>query len=294
MNHTRTLGAMSREGDPNGASRAPLRAVFFDFDDTLAETTLADRVAYGECAIIMETVYGLSRKRRDEVIAAYKRRLAECPWNDEFAHVWTHRERLWAETFDYDGGRAMFHDVNTAFRDYRLKHLHLNSSVRGGIEKLRAKNVHVVIITNGHHVVQREKLAACGIYEVVKLENILVGGEEVLAGRAEKPDASIFHEACKRVDVAPDEVMHVGDSWTADMVGAQNAGLRWRVWVSRRPDDEKCEGEQELPSSQRAKKVDAVPRVANINEFFELLDKWLDEDGTLPASNDELLSDAEP
>ena len=150
---------------------------------------------------------------------------------------------------------------------------------------MRAKNVHVVIITNGHHVVQREKLAACGIYEVVKLENILVGGEEVLAGRDEKPEASIFHEACKRVDVAPDEVMHVGDSWTADMVGAENAGLRWRVWVSQRPDDEKCESEQELSSSKRAKKVDAVPRVENIKEFFELLDEWLDEDGTLPASN---------
>ena len=179
----------------------------------------------------------------------------------------------------------MRHDVNSTFRDCRLEQLRLNSSVCGGIEKLRAKNVHVVIITNGHHVVQREKLAACGIYEVVKLENILVGGEEVLAGRDEKPEASIFHEACKRVDVVPDEVMHVGDSWTADMVGAENAGLRWRVWVSQRPDDEKCEGEQELSSSKRAKKVDAVPRVENIKEFFELLDEWLDEDGTLPASN---------
>jgi len=277
---------MSREGDPNGASRAPLRAVFFDFDDTLAETTLADRVAYRECAIRMETVYGLSKKRQDEVIAAYKRRLAERPWNDEFAHVWTHRERLWAEAFgDDDRGLAMRHDVNSTFRDCRLEQLRLNSSVCGGIEKLRAKNVHVVIITNGHHVVQREKTAACGIYEVVKLENILVGGEEVLAGRDEKPEASIFHEACKRVDVVPDEVMHVGDSWTADMVGAENAGLRWRVWVSQRPDDEKCESEQELSSSKRAKKVDAVPRVENIKEFFELLDEWLDEDGTLPASN---------
>jgi HAD superfamily hydrolase (TIGR01549 family) len=285
---------MSREGDPNGASRWPLRAVFFDFDDTLARTTLADRAAYRECAIRMETVYGLSKQRQDEVIAAYKRLLAERPWDDEIANVWMHRERLWAEAFgDDDKGLAMRHDVNNTFRDYRLDALNLDSSVSDGFEKLRAKNVHVVIITNGHHVVQREKLAACRIYKIVKLENILVGGEEVLAGRAEKPDASIFHEACKRVDVAPDEVMHVGDSWHADMVGAQNAGLRWRVWVSQRPDDEKCEGEQEVPSSKRATNVDAVPRVENIKEFFELLDKWLDEDGTLPASN-ELLSDAEP
>jgi len=282
---------MSSGDPPEIAPRAPLRAVFFDFDDTLADTATADAAAYSECAHRMGTAYGLSETRQDEIIAEYKRRLAEQPWNDDIEHVWAHRERLWAEAFgDDDKGIVMRHHVNALFRDQRLERLNLFKSVRRGIENLRMKNVHVLIITNGHHIVQREKLAVCGIYEAVKLENILVGGEEVLAGRAEKPDASIFHEACKRVGVAPHEVMHVGDSWTADMVGAQNAGLRWRVWVSRPTDDD---DKQKPPTSNRAKTSDAVPRVENIDKFFELLDGWLDAHGTLPASN-ELLLDAPP
>lgn len=65
----------------------------------------------------------------------------------------------------------------------------------------------------------------------MKLENIFVGGEEVFVGCDEKLEVFIFYEVCKCVDVVLDEVMYVGDSWIVDMVGVENVGLRWRVWV---------------------------------------------------------------
>jgi putative hydrolase of the HAD superfamily len=43
-------------------------------------------------------------------------------------------------------------------------------------------------------------------------------------GRA-KPDPGIFLEAARRLDVAPSEVLHVGDRWELDVEGARRAGL---------------------------------------------------------------------
>lgn len=50
-------------------------------------------------------------------------------------------------------------------------------------------------------------------------------------GRA-KPDPAIFLEACRRLGVAPEEAVHVGDDLLLDVQGAQRAGLR-AVWMNR-------------------------------------------------------------
>ncbi len=42
-------------------------------------------------------------------------------------------------------------------------------------------------------------------------------------GRA-KPDPEIFHEASRRVDVPPEQILHVGDRWELDVEGARAAG----------------------------------------------------------------------
>jgi FMN hydrolase / 5-amino-6-(5-phospho-D-ribitylamino)uracil phosphatase len=47
-----------------------------------------------------------------------------------------------------------------------------------------------------------------------------------------KPDARIFHEACRRLGAAPHEVLHIGDDWALDVVGAHRAGLR-TAWLRR-------------------------------------------------------------
>jgi FMN hydrolase / 5-amino-6-(5-phospho-D-ribitylamino)uracil phosphatase len=46
-----------------------------------------------------------------------------------------------------------------------------------------------------------------------------------------KPDARIFHEAARAVQVQPHEVLHVGDDATADARGALDAGLQ-AVWLN--------------------------------------------------------------
>lgn len=47
-----------------------------------------------------------------------------------------------------------------------------------------------------------------------------------------KPDAAIFHEACRLLGVAPEDAVYVGDDVLLDVQGAQQAGLR-AVWLNR-------------------------------------------------------------
>ncbi|MEO7064640.1 MAG: HAD-IA family hydrolase [Dokdonella sp.] len=55
-----------------------------------------------------------------------------------------------------------------------------------------------------------------------------------------KPAAAIFHDACARLGLAPENVLHVGDDALLDVIGAHDAGLR-TAWLNRRgahwPDD---------------------------------------------------------
>jgi putative hydrolase of the HAD superfamily len=74
-----------------------------------------------------------------------------------------------------------------------------------------------------------------------------------------KPDAAIFHAACRELGVAPQDAVYVGDDILLDVQGAQRAGMR-AVWMNRTGSTKHLE-HQVVP--------DAI--VAN---FDELLD-WL-------------------
>lgn len=48
----------------------------------------------------------------------------------------------------------------------------------------------------------------------------------------QKPDVRVFRFALRRADQAPAEAVYVGDSWEADILGAQRAGMS-AVWLNR-------------------------------------------------------------
>ncbi len=79
----------------------------------------------------------------------------------------------------------------------------------------------VLGLTNGNADLQRVGLAAhfrgC------------ITAREFGAG---KPEPAIFHEACRRLDVPPAQVLHVGDDPLVDVAGALRAGLQ-AAWVRR-------------------------------------------------------------
>jgi putative hydrolase of the HAD superfamily len=74
-----------------------------------------------------------------------------------------------------------------------------------------------------------------------------------------KPDAAIFHAACRELGVDPADAVYVGDDVLLDVQGAQRAGLR-AVWMNR--------------GGSRAHLEHGVVPDAIVADFHELLD-WL-------------------
>jgi putative hydrolase of the HAD superfamily len=74
---------------------------------------------------------------------------------------------------------------------------------------------------------------------------------------AAKPKAAIFAQALAHHGLRAPEALHVGDSYDADVVGAQAAGLT-PIFVDRRGQEEKTEG---------------YLRVRNLSELLEIIDR---------------------
>lgn len=83
----------------------------------------------------------------------------------------------------------------------------------------------VVVVSNGFLEVQESKMRSSGILPYI---HHIVLSE--VAG-ASKPDASIFRYAFNKSQSRPGEVLLIGDSWEADIIGAQNAKIP-SIWYN--------------------------------------------------------------
>jgi FMN hydrolase / 5-amino-6-(5-phospho-D-ribitylamino)uracil phosphatase len=94
-----------------------------------------------------------------------------------------------------------------------------------------ARRYPVVALSNGNADLQRIGLG--------HLFRAAVCAREFGVG---KPDPRIFHAAAGAVDTMPEQVLHIGDDATLDVLGAMNAGMQ-AAWLNR--DDALWPHEQE-------------------------------------------------
>ena len=72
-----------------------------------------------------------------------------------------------------------------------------------------------------------------------------------------KPDPAIYRLAARRLDLPPEMILHVGDSWERDVVPARSIGMR-AAWLAR-------------PDATVPAVPAGVPRLASLLELRELL-----------------------
>ena len=97
----------------------------------------------------------------------------------------------------------------------------------GAADLLAALRPHarIGIVTNNLLDEQRDKLEFCGLAAYV---DALVVSDDV---GVSKPERGIFEIALRRLGVAAEDTVMVGDSWANDIEGAVNAGIR-AVWFN--------------------------------------------------------------
>jgi HAD superfamily hydrolase (TIGR01509 family) len=94
----------------------------------------------------------------------------------------------------------------------------LNPHVKETLEKLKSKDIKLALVTNTYKKAASEILSH---HQIRHFFDAIVGGDEVRHG---KPQPDSLLEACKRLNIAPQEAILVGDTIN-DKRAAKNASM---------------------------------------------------------------------
>jgi putative hydrolase of the HAD superfamily len=98
------------------------------------------------------------------------------------------------------------------------KSLMLFPDVQPALTRLKAAGYTMVITSNWHCGLD----GFCRAMGLGTLVDHVIASEEI---GSEKPDAVIFEEVCRRLNLGPGAILHVGDMRDADYEGATRAGM---------------------------------------------------------------------
>lgn len=198
----------------------PVRAITLDLDDTLwpiapvvlrAETVLGQWLRRHAPRTAERFPLEAMRALRDEVAREHP----------HLAHDFTRQRMISLERMLAAAGDdvALAQPAFDAFFAARCDVVHYDDTV-DALDRLAAR-VPLAALSNGN-----ADLVRIGLMDRFAFQ---LGARE---HGAAKPDPSIFHAACARLDVPPVHVLHVGDDIEMDVVGAHRAGLR-SCWINR-------------------------------------------------------------
>lgn len=207
----------------------PIRAVFFDLDDTL----VGDGAVDAALLAIDELAARHPALDTDAMRTANATVWSGC-WASQ-GEQWMRGEleddaltrEVWRRTLSDAGASGELVDEAVELHlAAERRTFALFEDSREVLVELRRRGVPVGLITNGPSVFQREKLRTVGIDDL--FEVVVASGDIGVL----KPDAEIFRHALDRAGVLSTASLHVGDSFPADVMGAVGAGLS-AFWLNR-------------------------------------------------------------
>jgi putative hydrolase of the HAD superfamily len=119
-------------------------------------------------------------------------------------------------------------DVERAMQRYRRAYEAHRRAVPGVVALLAHLHprLRISVVTNGLLKTQQEKIVACKLEGFI---DFLLTSEEV---GVKKPDPRLFLLALEKAKTRREDAVVIGDSWTLDVLGAQQAGIR-SLWLNR-------------------------------------------------------------
>ncbi|KAF0111357.1 MAG: Uncharacterized protein FD147_964 [Chloroflexi bacterium] len=135
----------------------------------------------------------------------------------------------------------------------------IESDTHDTLQQLISKGFQLGLISNASNTPDLNRLI--DRHDLRKyFECVIISAEE----KIRKPDSRIFQRALNRMGVNPENAVMVGDTLTADILGAQQAGMRG-IWITRR--------------AQRPENLDAINRITpdrtipDLSSLVSVIDK---------------------
>lgn len=200
----------------------PIKALTFDIDDTLWDNTPVMANVEPSHYAWLDTQTGLAS--RVPIEAYHQRRLAFAQSHPERGgdFTWIRRQVLYALLKEHglDEPKARALAERTVHYMLALRHQVTPFDEVEPMLETFGQHYQMAVITNGNVDVRRLPLGR-------HFDAVFNAGEEGMP----KPDPRIFDKALAALGgIAPQEAIHIGDSWTEDALAAHAAGLQ-AVWI---------------------------------------------------------------
>ena len=203
-----------------------LEAVLFDLDDTLFDHLGCSRVALERVQASQACLASVPFDELERAHAHYLEELHREVIAGRMPLDVARRERF-RRLLTAAGVEAPDARAEAAASEYRDRYKEARRAVQGAaaLLPLIKSRARVAVVSNNLLEEQADKLRVCGLDVFV---DTLVVSEE--AG-VSKPDPGIFELALDRLGCTPRDVVMIGDSWPADIVGARALGIP-AVWFN--------------------------------------------------------------
>lgn len=206
----------------------PIQAVFFDLDDTLHdsqhsfEQTVKKLFPKVASQLTMNALYIKFREASDLLWKDY------VEGNMPLSDLRTKRIIMAMKSLDMTIDAELANLFQKQY-EYYQNHLKLFPEVLDLLKVLKQKGILVGMITNGPVEHQHKKISSLQLTDHIPRHLIYVSDGVGVA----KPNPDIFHYVKNRVNLMPEELLYVGDSWENDIVGSSKAG--WKsLWFNHR------------------------------------------------------------
>ena len=188
-----------------------LKAVFFDIDDTLYDTSGFAKLAR-KAALNAMIDAGLPLSH-DDAYTLLREIIKEKGSNyDRHLNVLTKRVFGEEKPLLIAIGMITYHNVKFAL-------LRLFPETMSTLIHLKAHGYHLGVISNGLTIKQYEKLVRLGLHHF--FDSVVTSQQ----ANVEKPDIAIFEMAMEKMGCKAENSMMIGNSFNDDILGAINAGM---------------------------------------------------------------------
>ncbi len=110
--------------------------------------------------------------------------------------------------------------MDQIYLEFLIKKTEINNRTMQNLKELKESGFKLFIVTNGIHFVQERRIIKNKLLEIIEG---FVTSESI---GSPKPEKAMFLHAIQKVQTNPSQTLMIGDSYKADIIGAERLGIK--------------------------------------------------------------------